>query len=195
MDGYYGNPLDGEPCHPCMCPGAPTSNRYFARSCYQDSQSAQLVCNCLEGYSGMKQNKDSFWYYLINVRKKWSSSTCHVFRNVNEVMLIKQLKRVSTQVYWNYVAELWLGRMGIVQLVFSKGIHLCGYSEVIYCSDVTLWKSPPFQMHYTNLVGKGGESCSCLLPLKKKHCKPKWEWLGHQKELIRFPNQRKSFSI
>ncbi|KAI1239430.1 hypothetical protein IHE44_0012552 [Lamprotornis superbus] len=51
MDGYYGNPLDGEPCHPCMCPGAPTSNRYFARSCYQDSQSAQLVCNCLEGYS------------------------------------------------------------------------------------------------------------------------------------------------
>uniref|UniRef100_U3K696 Laminin subunit beta 4 n=1 Tax=Ficedula albicollis TaxID=59894 RepID=U3K696_FICAL len=52
MDGYYGNPLEGEPCHPCMCPGSPTSNRYFARSCYQDSQSAQLVCNCLEGYSG-----------------------------------------------------------------------------------------------------------------------------------------------
>ncbi|NWV86892.1 LAMB4 protein, partial [Dasyornis broadbenti] len=52
MDGYYGNPLDGEPCRPCMCPGAPTSNRYFARSCYQDSQSAQLVCNCLQGYSG-----------------------------------------------------------------------------------------------------------------------------------------------
>uniref|UniRef100_A0A8C3DK14 Laminin subunit beta 4 n=1 Tax=Corvus moneduloides TaxID=1196302 RepID=A0A8C3DK14_CORMO len=52
MDGYYGNPLAGEPCRPCMCPGAPTSNRYFARSCYQDSQSAQLVCNCLEGYSG-----------------------------------------------------------------------------------------------------------------------------------------------
>uniref|UniRef100_A0A8C3QH57 Laminin subunit beta 4 n=1 Tax=Cyanoderma ruficeps TaxID=181631 RepID=A0A8C3QH57_9PASS len=52
MDGYYGNPLDGEPCHPCMCPGTPTSNRYFAHSCYQDSQSAQIVCNCLEGYSG-----------------------------------------------------------------------------------------------------------------------------------------------
>ncbi|NXU36754.1 LAMB4 protein, partial [Drymodes brunneopygia] len=52
MDGYYGNPLDGEPCRPCMCPEAPTSNRYFARSCYQDSQSAQLVCDCLEGYSG-----------------------------------------------------------------------------------------------------------------------------------------------
>ncbi|XP_054255304.1 laminin subunit beta-4 [Indicator indicator] len=52
MDGYYGNPLNGEHCHPCMCPGAPTSNRYFAHSCYQDSQSAQLVCNCLKGYSG-----------------------------------------------------------------------------------------------------------------------------------------------
>ncbi|NXU14074.1 LAMB4 protein, partial [Pardalotus punctatus] len=52
MDGYYGNPLHGEPCRPCMCPGAPRSNRYFARSCYQDSQSAQLVCNCLQGYSG-----------------------------------------------------------------------------------------------------------------------------------------------
>ncbi|XP_063179484.1 laminin subunit beta-4 [Chroicocephalus ridibundus] len=52
MDGYYGNPLNGEPCRPCMCPGAPTSNRYFARSCYQDPHSAQLVCNCLEGYSG-----------------------------------------------------------------------------------------------------------------------------------------------
>nr|XP_021156316.1 laminin subunit beta-4 [Columba livia]XP_021156365.1 laminin subunit beta-4 [Columba livia]XP_021156412.1 laminin subunit beta-4 [Columba livia]XP_021156468.1 laminin subunit beta-4 [Columba livia]XP_021156515.1 laminin subunit beta-4 [Columba livia]XP_021156557.1 laminin subunit beta-4 [Columba livia] len=52
VDGYYGNPLKGEACRPCMCPGAPTSNRYFAHSCYQDSQSAQLVCNCLEGYSG-----------------------------------------------------------------------------------------------------------------------------------------------
>ncbi|NXN39637.1 LAMB4 protein, partial [Rhinoptilus africanus] len=52
MDGYYGNPVNGEPCRPCMCPGAPTSNKYFARSCYQDSQSAQLVCNCLKGYSG-----------------------------------------------------------------------------------------------------------------------------------------------
>ncbi|KAF4793886.1 laminin subunit beta 4 [Turdus rufiventris] len=56
MDGYYGNPLDGEPCHPCMCPGSPTSNRYFAHSCYQDSQSAQLVCNCLEGYSACECN-------------------------------------------------------------------------------------------------------------------------------------------
>ncbi|XP_032852155.2 laminin subunit beta-4 isoform X2 [Tyto alba] len=52
VDGYYGNPLKGEPCRPCMCPGAPTSNSFFAHSCYQDSRSAQLVCNCLKGYSG-----------------------------------------------------------------------------------------------------------------------------------------------
>ncbi|XP_010294871.1 PREDICTED: laminin subunit beta-4 [Phaethon lepturus] len=52
VDGYYGDPRNGEPCRPCMCPGAPTSNRFFARSCYQDSRSAQLVCNCLKGYSG-----------------------------------------------------------------------------------------------------------------------------------------------
>uniref|UniRef100_A0A8C0FLZ4 Laminin subunit beta 4 n=1 Tax=Bubo bubo TaxID=30461 RepID=A0A8C0FLZ4_BUBBB len=63
MDGYYGNPLKGEPCHPCMCPGAPTSNRYFARSCYQDSQSAQLVCNCLEGYSGNRCDECPSGFY------------------------------------------------------------------------------------------------------------------------------------
>ncbi|NXG31934.1 LAMB4 protein, partial [Dromaius novaehollandiae] len=52
MDGYYGSPLKREPCRPCMCPEAPTSSRYFAHSCFQDSQTAQLVCNCLKGYSG-----------------------------------------------------------------------------------------------------------------------------------------------
>ncbi|XP_052646644.1 laminin subunit beta-4 [Harpia harpyja] len=62
-DGYYGNPLNGEPCRPCMCPGAPTSNRYFARSCYQDPQSAQLVCNCLEGYSGNRCDECPSGFY------------------------------------------------------------------------------------------------------------------------------------
>ncbi|XP_009889167.1 PREDICTED: laminin subunit beta-4 [Charadrius vociferus] len=63
MDGYYGNPLNREPCRPCMCPEAPTSNRYFAHSCYQDSQSAQLVCNCLEGYSGNQCDKCPSGFY------------------------------------------------------------------------------------------------------------------------------------
>ncbi|XP_010226574.1 PREDICTED: laminin subunit beta-4 [Tinamus guttatus] len=52
LDGYYGNPDKREPCRPCLCPEAPTSRRYFAHSCYQDSQTARLICNCLEGYSG-----------------------------------------------------------------------------------------------------------------------------------------------
>ncbi|XP_030336364.1 laminin subunit beta-4 [Strigops habroptila] len=63
MDGYYGNPLTREPCRPCMCPEEPTSNRYFAHSCYQDSQSAQLVCNCLEGYSGNRCDKCPSGFY------------------------------------------------------------------------------------------------------------------------------------
>nr|XP_056703689.1 laminin subunit beta-4 [Euleptes europaea] len=52
IDGYYGNPLKREPCRPCMCPSSPSSNRYFAHSCYQDPWTSLLVCNCLEGYTG-----------------------------------------------------------------------------------------------------------------------------------------------
>ncbi|XP_053114353.1 laminin subunit beta-4 isoform X2 [Hemicordylus capensis] len=52
MDGYYGNPLNREPCRPCMCPDSPTSSRYFAHSCYQVPGTSLLVCNCLAGYSG-----------------------------------------------------------------------------------------------------------------------------------------------
>ncbi|XP_062455329.1 laminin subunit beta-4 [Rhea pennata] len=63
MDGYYGNPLKREPCRPCMCPEAPTSSRYFAHSCYQDSQTAQLVCNCLEGYSGSQCDECPSGFY------------------------------------------------------------------------------------------------------------------------------------
>ncbi|XP_061222234.1 laminin subunit beta-4 isoform X3 [Neopsephotus bourkii] len=63
MDGYYGNPLNREPCRPCMCPKEPTSNRYFAHSCYQDSQSEQLVCNCLEGYSGSRCDECPSGFY------------------------------------------------------------------------------------------------------------------------------------
>ncbi|KFO73509.1 Laminin subunit beta-4, partial [Cuculus canorus] len=65
VDGYYGNTLNGEPCRPCMCPGTPTSNNYFARSCYQHSQTAQLVCNCLEGYSGNQCDECPSGFYKI----------------------------------------------------------------------------------------------------------------------------------
>uniref|UniRef100_A0A674J2S1 Laminin subunit beta 4 n=1 Tax=Terrapene triunguis TaxID=2587831 RepID=A0A674J2S1_9SAUR len=52
VNGYYGNPLTRDPCRPCMCPESPASSRYFAHSCYQDPRTLQLICNCLEGYSG-----------------------------------------------------------------------------------------------------------------------------------------------
>ncbi|XP_069085921.1 laminin subunit beta-4 isoform X2 [Pleurodeles waltl] len=52
LDGYYGDPLSGQPCRPCLCPDFPTSGRYFAHSCYQDQRSSEVICNCLQGYSG-----------------------------------------------------------------------------------------------------------------------------------------------
>ncbi|XP_046762736.1 laminin subunit beta-4 isoform X1 [Gallus gallus] len=65
IDGYYGNPSNREPCRPCMCPGVPTSKRFFAHSCYQDSQTSQIVCNCLEGYSGNRCDECPSGFYKI----------------------------------------------------------------------------------------------------------------------------------
>uniref|UniRef100_A0A669P033 Laminin subunit beta 4 n=1 Tax=Phasianus colchicus TaxID=9054 RepID=A0A669P033_PHACC len=65
INGYYGNPSNREPCRPCMCPGVPTSKRFFAHSCYQDSQTSQIVCNCLEGYSGSRCDECPSGFYKI----------------------------------------------------------------------------------------------------------------------------------
>ncbi|KAJ7329595.1 hypothetical protein JRQ81_015769 [Phrynocephalus forsythii] len=62
-DGYYGNPLKREPCHPCMCPDAPTSSRYFAHSCHEDPWTQQLVCRCFVGYSGDQCDECSSGFY------------------------------------------------------------------------------------------------------------------------------------
>uniref|UniRef100_A0A8C3TNY6 Laminin subunit beta 4 n=1 Tax=Catharus ustulatus TaxID=91951 RepID=A0A8C3TNY6_CATUS len=83
MDGYYGNPLDGEPCHPCMCPGSPTSNRYFARSCYQDSQTAQLICNCLEGYSGNQCDECPSGFYKNSSSPGLDCTPCPCNNNID----------------------------------------------------------------------------------------------------------------
>ncbi|XP_009953082.1 PREDICTED: laminin subunit beta-4, partial [Leptosomus discolor] len=83
MDGYYGNPLNREPCHPCMCPGAPTSNRYFAYSCYQDNQSAQLVCNCLEGYSGSRCDECPSGFYKIPGSPGLDCAPCPCNNNID----------------------------------------------------------------------------------------------------------------
>ncbi|XP_070611253.1 laminin subunit beta-4, partial [Erythrolamprus reginae] len=57
LEGYYGNPLEREPCHPCMCPDSPTSQRYFAHSCFQDPRNQRLICKCFVGYSGDRCDK------------------------------------------------------------------------------------------------------------------------------------------
>jgi hypothetical protein len=54
IDGYYGNPSLGQSCRPCLCPDVPSSNQYFAHSCYQNPWSSAINCSCLQGYAGMK---------------------------------------------------------------------------------------------------------------------------------------------
>ncbi|XP_042540732.1 laminin subunit beta-4 [Dipodomys spectabilis] len=52
IDGYYGNPTSGQSCRPCLCPDGPSSDQYFAQSCSQSPWSSDIICNCLQGYSG-----------------------------------------------------------------------------------------------------------------------------------------------
>ncbi|XP_006859338.1 PREDICTED: laminin subunit beta-4 [Chrysochloris asiatica] len=63
IDGYHGNPSSGQPCHPCLCPDAPSSNQYFAQSCYQNPWSPDVICNCLPGYTGLQCGECSAGFY------------------------------------------------------------------------------------------------------------------------------------
>ncbi|KAM6202282.1 laminin subunit beta-4 [Rhynchocyon petersi] len=63
IDGYYGNPPSGQPCRPCQCPDAPSSNQYFAHSCYQEAWSSDVICNCLQGYAGIQCGECSAGFY------------------------------------------------------------------------------------------------------------------------------------
>ncbi|XP_074124432.1 laminin subunit beta-4 isoform X1 [Sminthopsis crassicaudata] len=63
IDGYYGNPLSGKPCLPCQCPDVPSSNQYFAHSCYQNSWNSEVSCNCQEGYTGIQCDECSSGFY------------------------------------------------------------------------------------------------------------------------------------
>uniref|UniRef100_F6YTR2 Laminin subunit beta 4 n=1 Tax=Monodelphis domestica TaxID=13616 RepID=F6YTR2_MONDO len=63
IDGYYGNPSSGQPCVPCQCPDVPSSNQYFARSCYQNSWTLEVICNCQEGYTGIHCDECSNGFY------------------------------------------------------------------------------------------------------------------------------------
>uniref|UniRef100_A0AAR2IRJ1 Laminin, beta 2 (laminin S) n=1 Tax=Pygocentrus nattereri TaxID=42514 RepID=A0AAR2IRJ1_PYGNA len=64
-NGFYGNPVlgSGNQCRPCPCPDGPNSGRHFAASCYQDNHSRQVVCNCKQGYTGVRCEECAPGYY------------------------------------------------------------------------------------------------------------------------------------
>uniref|UniRef100_A0A2K6GEB6 Laminin subunit beta 4 n=1 Tax=Propithecus coquereli TaxID=379532 RepID=A0A2K6GEB6_PROCO len=63
IDGYYGNPSSGQLCRPCLCPDVPSSNQYFAHSCYQNPWSSDVICSCLQGYVGIQCGECSAGFY------------------------------------------------------------------------------------------------------------------------------------
>ncbi|XP_006825989.1 laminin subunit beta-1-like [Saccoglossus kowalevskii] len=54
--GFYGDPREGsgQVCQPCMCPGGAGSGFQFADSCYLDPRSQTVICECKEGYTGIR---------------------------------------------------------------------------------------------------------------------------------------------
>ncbi|XP_012576215.1 PREDICTED: laminin subunit beta-4 [Condylura cristata] len=54
IDGYYGNPSAGQSCRPCHCPDVPSSGQHFARSCHQNPWGSDVICSCLQGYTGVQ---------------------------------------------------------------------------------------------------------------------------------------------
>uniref|UniRef100_A0A8C5M607 Laminin subunit beta-1 n=1 Tax=Leptobrachium leishanense TaxID=445787 RepID=A0A8C5M607_9ANUR len=83
LDNYYGNPVLGQRCQPCMCPDSPKSGQYFAHSCHQDPDSLQMVCNCLEGYTG-KNCKDCPVGYYGNVESGDFCLPCQCNNNTDK---------------------------------------------------------------------------------------------------------------
>ncbi|KAG8577287.1 hypothetical protein GDO81_010128, partial [Engystomops pustulosus] len=82
QDNYYGNPVIGQPCQPCMCPGSPTSNQYFAHSCQQDNETMEVTCNCLEGYTAKNCNECPEGFYG-NVEEGEQCLPCQCNNNIN----------------------------------------------------------------------------------------------------------------
>ncbi|CAJ0944059.1 unnamed protein product [Ranitomeya imitator] len=82
IDNYYGNPLLGQPCRPCMCPGSPTSKKYFADSCKQNNKTMEVTCNCLEGYTGKNCNECPDGFYG-NIEEGEECLSCQCNDNIN----------------------------------------------------------------------------------------------------------------
>ncbi|CAN9498663.1 unnamed protein product [Ophioblennius macclurei] len=62
-DGYHGDPVSGQPCQPCLCPGVQGGERFFATSCRYDAQSLGVSCACLEGHAGSRCDRCAPGFY------------------------------------------------------------------------------------------------------------------------------------
>lgn len=56
INGYYGDPRIAYdiPCRPCPCPGPIGSNHSHADTCSLDTNTKDVVCECHNGYSGLR---------------------------------------------------------------------------------------------------------------------------------------------
>uniref|UniRef100_A0A1B0D125 Uncharacterized protein n=1 Tax=Phlebotomus papatasi TaxID=29031 RepID=A0A1B0D125_PHLPP len=68
INGFYGNPLEGSEngCQPCRCPGTYESGESNAYGCTLDPQTNDILCNCIEGYTGPKCDACAEDYYKSN---------------------------------------------------------------------------------------------------------------------------------
>ncbi|XP_005744725.1 laminin subunit beta-2 isoform X1 [Pundamilia nyererei] len=65
MDTFFGNPAlgSGQHCRPCPCPNDPNSDNFNALSCQVDHTSDQIMCNCKQGYMGLRCDQCAPGYY------------------------------------------------------------------------------------------------------------------------------------
>uniref|UniRef100_A0AAX7SDX4 Laminin, beta 2-like n=1 Tax=Astatotilapia calliptera TaxID=8154 RepID=A0AAX7SDX4_ASTCA len=65
MDTFFGNPAlgSGQHCRPCPCPNNPNSDNFNALSCQVDHTSDQIMCNCKQGYMGLRCDQCAPGYY------------------------------------------------------------------------------------------------------------------------------------
>lgn len=81
-EGYYGRPTSGVACKECQCPGGSSGNK-FADTCYLDSRSESVYCNCKEGYEGNNCGKCAINYYGNPLEAGGSCKKCECNGNID----------------------------------------------------------------------------------------------------------------